>query len=99
VSSHDVDPGDLGLARAVSGDLQGGDAATNAELARRVLAGQAGPHRDIVVLNAGAALVAAGRAGDLAAGVAAAGASLDEGRAEAAMAKLVSASRSAAESD
>jgi anthranilate phosphoribosyltransferase len=99
VSSHDVDPGDLGLARAVSGDLQGGDAATNAELARRVLAGQAGPHRDIVVLNAGAALVAAGRAGDLAAGVAAAGASLDEGRAEAALAKLVSASRSAAESD
>lgn len=96
VSSSELDPRDFGLVRVAREDLQGGDAATNAELARHVLAGAMGAHRDIVVLNAGAALVAAGRVADLASGVAEAGAAIDDGRAEAALAKLVSASRSAA---
>ncbi|WP_113699579.1 anthranilate phosphoribosyltransferase [Nonomuraea lactucae] len=53
------DPADIGLPRARLADLRGGDAAHNARVAREVLAGQRGPVRDIVVLNAAAALVAA----------------------------------------
>jgi anthranilate phosphoribosyltransferase len=57
VHEHDLDPGDLGLPRASIEDLKGGDAATNAEIARRTLAGEEGPVRDIVLLNAAAGLV------------------------------------------
>jgi anthranilate phosphoribosyltransferase len=58
VHEHDFDPGDLGLPRARLDDLRGSDAATNAETARRTLAGEEGPVRDIVLLNAAAGLVA-----------------------------------------
>lgn len=51
-----VDPASLGLAPATTEDLRGGDAAHNAEVVRRLLAGDRGPVRDAVVLNAGAAL-------------------------------------------
>jgi anthranilate phosphoribosyltransferase len=54
------DPADVGLARATLDDLRGGDAAHNAEAVRSVLAGTVGPIRDAVLLNAAAALVAAG---------------------------------------
>jgi anthranilate phosphoribosyltransferase len=84
-----VDPATLGLAPAAKGDLTGGDAATNAGLARRVLAGERGAHRDIVVLNAAAGLVVAGLADDLAAGVERAAAALDGGGAAAALDRLV----------
>jgi anthranilate phosphoribosyltransferase len=97
VSTTEVEPSALGFARATMDDLRGGDAATNAKLARRVLAGEAGPHRDIVVLNAGAALLTAGQAADLAAGIAGAQDAIDDGRAAAALDRLVSASRLAAE--
>ena len=60
--------------------LAGGDALANAEISRRVFAGEASPARDIVVLNAGAGLVAAGIADDLGAGVEAAAAAIDDGR-------------------
>jgi anthranilate phosphoribosyltransferase len=96
VITRELDPEELGFARVPMADLRGGDAATNAKLARQVLAGAPGPHRDIVVLNAAAALVAAGRAADLAAGVTQAQAAIDDGRAQAAMTKLVSASQAAA---
>src|SRR3546814_714110 len=59
VSTWAVEPLDLGIPRAIREDLVGGDAHLNADLARRVLAGEHGPHRDIIGLNAGAALVAA----------------------------------------
>ncbi|CCG39887.1 anthranilate phosphoribosyltransferase [Magnetospirillum molischianum] len=62
-----VTPEQAGLARAVPDDLKGGDAAVNAAALRTVLAGEKGPYRDIVVLNAAAALVVAGRSPDLAA--------------------------------
>ena len=68
VSQTVVDPADLGLPRSKPADLRGGDAAHNAEVARAVLAGEPGPIRDTVVLNAGAALAAAAgvpRAADL----------------------------------
>jgi anthranilate phosphoribosyltransferase len=53
-----VDPAELGIARPAAGALVGGDAATNADVARRFLAGEQGPVRDAVLLNAAAALVA-----------------------------------------
>jgi anthranilate phosphoribosyltransferase len=53
-----IDAVDLGLARSAPGDLRGADAAYNGAVARRVLAGEAGPVHDAVVLNAGAAIAA-----------------------------------------
>ena len=84
-----VDAAELGLPRAGLGDLLGGDAATNAAAVRRVLEGDPGPHRDIVVLNAAAGLVVAGIAPDLAGGIELAAASIDEGRARDVLGRLV----------
>lgn len=89
VTTYRVDPTDLGIELVEPATLTGGDPATNAELARKVLAGDLGPHRDIVCLNAAAGLVAAGLAGDLAAGYAAAQSAIDEGRAAQALDRLV----------
>jgi anthranilate phosphoribosyltransferase len=80
-------------------DLVGGDPEANARLARAVLEGEEGAHRDIVVLNGAAALLAAGVVTDLAEGVAAARASLDGGRAASALDQLVKISREAAEKE
>ena len=93
--SYEIDPRDLGLEVAATTDLRGGDAATNAELARLVLTGDKGPHRDIVVLNAAAGLVVADKASDLAEGVATASEVLDSGRATTTLEALVAASRAA----
>ncbi|MDY7101346.1 MAG: anthranilate phosphoribosyltransferase [Actinomycetota bacterium] len=93
-TSWKVDPSELGLALASSKDLVGGDAAENAAHARRVLDGTAGPHRDVVVLNAAAALVVGDVVADLAAGVEAAGRSIDEGAAARALDDLVRVSQS-----
>jgi anthranilate phosphoribosyltransferase len=73
----------------------GGDPLTNAALARKVLVGDVGPQRDIVVLNAAAGLVAAGVVDDLAAGLEAARASIDGGHAAAALDRLVVVSNAA----
>jgi anthranilate phosphoribosyltransferase len=96
VRTYDVDPVRLGLKPASLGDIQGGDPATNAGLARRVLAGEPGPHRDFILLNAAAALVAAGVADDLGAGLAAAATSVDSGAAAAVLERLVAVSGEAA---
>jgi anthranilate phosphoribosyltransferase len=95
VTTWEVDPEALGIRRADREDLVGGDAQVNADLARRVLAGEQGPHRDIISLNAGAALVAAGLADDLPAGMEAARAAIDSGAAVAALARLVEVSQEA----
>ena len=55
-----ITPEDLGLTRAPIESLRGGDASTNAEILRTIFHGQPGPHRDIVVLNTAAVLIAAG---------------------------------------
>jgi len=81
IREFEVDPMPLGLAHADRSGLEGGDAAANAVRIRAVLAGEKGPARDIVVLNAGGALVVAGVVGDLAAGVAQAQEAIDSGRA------------------
>ena len=93
VKTWTVDPQDLGLARADREDLVGGDAHINSDLARRVLAGEHGPHRDIISLNAGAALMAAGLVEDLPEGITAAQQSIDSGAAVAALNKLVEVSQ------
>lgn len=90
-----VDPVELGLAPAIMDELVGGEPAENAEVVRRVLAGDHGAHRNIVVLNAGAALVVADRAADLAEGIALAEESIDSGKAAAALARMVEVSQAA----
>jgi anthranilate phosphoribosyltransferase len=74
-----LDPAAVGLARAKPGDLAGGDPAASADLTRRILSGEAGPHRDVVLLNAGAALEVAGFAANLTEAMATAARSIDEG--------------------
>jgi anthranilate phosphoribosyltransferase len=92
VREYPVDPKELGIAPAPTEALVGGDPATNADLARHVLAGDAGPHRDVVCLNAAAGLLVAGMVDDLADGLQAARAAIDDGGAAAALDRLVAVS-------
>ncbi len=92
VRTFTVEPAELGLSRALPEELEGGEPSLNAAYARRVLGGEHGPHRDIVLLNAGAALVVGDLADDLAGGMALAAASIDSGKAAAALDGLVAAS-------
>lgn len=96
IRTFEVTPEDAGLTRVSLADLKGGDGAHNADALRRLLAGEAGPYRDIVLLNAGAALVVAGRAASLAEGVRLAEEAIRSGRAAAALDKLVAISTLAA---
>ena len=96
ITSWKIDPFDLGFSPARAEDLRGGDATRNAAAARAVLAGESGPHRDIVVLNAAAALVVADLADSMADGVELAAAVLDDGRAAAALERLVTVSQAVA---
>ncbi|HXW33995.1 MAG TPA: anthranilate phosphoribosyltransferase [Acidimicrobiales bacterium] len=89
IRSYKIDALDLGLPRATVEDLRGGDPSFNAEVVRSVLAGSDGPHRDVVLLNAAAALVVAGMADDMEDGVAKGAAAIDEGRANATLDSLV----------
>ncbi|PRY50470.1 anthranilate phosphoribosyltransferase [Geodermatophilus tzadiensis] len=96
-----VDPADLGIATTGPDALRGGDPAYNAEVFRRVLAGEAGPVRDAVLLNAAAALVAFDERGGeltaaLAGGIDRAAAAVDDGRAAALLDRWVEVSRTAA---
>jgi anthranilate phosphoribosyltransferase len=79
VREYFVTPEDVGLERAPLAALVGGDAAANAALLREVFAGERGPRRDVVVLNAGAVLLVAGLAETLAAGVRLAAETIDSG--------------------
>jgi anthranilate phosphoribosyltransferase len=81
VRSGTVRPEDFGVPRASMADLSGGDRAENAEIIRRILDGEPGPKRDIVVVNAAAALVAGGKAKDFKEGVQVAAHSIDSGAA------------------
>lgn len=96
VTTFTVDPVELGFAPAIAEELVGGDAAENAEVVRRVLGGEHGAHRNIVVLNAAAGLVVAGVAADLEAGIAAAQVAIDSGAAAATLDKVIEASQAAA---
>jgi anthranilate phosphoribosyltransferase len=88
VNTFYVHPFDVGLRQASVEDLAGGTAAENAVLVERLLAGEPGPRRDIVLLNAGAALLVSGRAGSLGEGIQLAAGSLDSGAARRALEEL-----------
>jgi anthranilate phosphoribosyltransferase len=81
VHTYEVTPEEFGLQRATLEDISGGDATLNAKLIREVLAGKKSARRDVVVLNAAAALVAAGRADHLRDSVPLAAAAIDSGAA------------------
>lgn len=89
VRTFEVTPEDAGLKRAKIEDLKGGLPADNAAAVQALLDGKPGPFRDIVKLNAGAALLIAGKAKDLKAGAAMAADAIDSGKAKACLTKLV----------
>jgi anthranilate phosphoribosyltransferase len=95
VREYEIEPQDVGLGRSSSEDLRGGTPPENAVLMRAVLNGERGPRRDVVLLNAAAALIAAGRAEDWQEGIDVAGESLDSGRARQALERMVRASQPA----
>ena len=88
VREYELDPTTLDLGVVPAERVAGGEPATNAALARRVFAGEPGPYRDIVCLNAAAGLWVAGLVDDLQAGVAAARRSIDDGAAAAKLSAL-----------
>ncbi|HWK47299.1 MAG TPA: anthranilate phosphoribosyltransferase [Stellaceae bacterium] len=99
VRSFTVHPKDAGLPLARKEDLAGGDPSDNARIMRALLGGTKGPIRDVVLLNAAAALIVAGRVPDLAAGVAMGGAAIDSGAAQRALDRLIKITRARPEPD
>ncbi|MGB8858529.1 MAG: anthranilate phosphoribosyltransferase [Ilumatobacteraceae bacterium] len=97
VRSFTVDPLALGLAPAIMDELVGGTPEVNANVVRRVMGGEHGAHRNIVVLNAAAALVVAGVADSIEAGLILACEAIDSGAAAATLARFVEASQHAVE--
>ncbi len=93
VRTYDLDPAPLFGDLAAAADLRGGKPEENALILRAILAGEQGPRRDIVLLNAAAALVAAGRAPDIAAGLEIATRAIDEGAAKAKLEALIEVSQ------
>jgi len=89
VKEYDITPQDFGLAACPLSDLQGGDAAANAAIVAAILGGEAGPKRDVVVLNSAFALVASSVATDIADGIKRACQVLDNGQAKAKLDGLV----------
>jgi anthranilate phosphoribosyltransferase len=85
LATYTIGPEELGLTKATLKEIQGGDATRNAEIILGILSGEAGPRRDIVLLNGAAALVASSKAADFREGIRVAAESIDSG---AAMAKL-----------
>jgi anthranilate phosphoribosyltransferase len=86
---YEVAPEEVGLSRARFEDVAGGPPDHNAEVARRILAGEPGPARDLAALNAGAAVYVSGRVESLQDGVREAEAAIDSGAAAAALERLV----------
>jgi anthranilate phosphoribosyltransferase len=83
VRSYEIEPEEFGMARGTLADIAGGDAGENAAIIRAVLAGEKSSRRDVVLLNAAAALTAAGKAEHIAQGVPLAAKSIDSGAAAA----------------
>lgn len=89
VDTYTITPEQFGLKRARIQDIRGGDAKVNADILQRILDGEKGPKRDIVLLNASAAMVAAGRAENIAHGLELANESIDLGFARSKLDELV----------
>lgn len=97
-SEWTIDPAGLGLAPAPLEAIAGGDAAQNARAIREVVAGEAGPKRDVVVLNAAAGLIAAGRVEEMRSGMDMAEQAIDSGGAARVLDLLISASNETVDS-
>jgi len=89
LNTYEISPEDFGLSRAPVEELTGGSSKENARILRDVLSGNAGPCRDVVLLNAGASLYVAGAAESMQDGLALAARSIDSGRAVAKLDELV----------
>ncbi|MEJ5253776.1 MAG: anthranilate phosphoribosyltransferase [Acidimicrobiales bacterium] len=96
VRTFELDPRDLGLAVVDADQVRGGAPEENAAIAHRVLAGERGPYRDIVTLNAAAGLWVAGEVDDLSTGLERARDAIDSGRAAQVLARLIEVASSAA---
>lgn len=96
ITTYHLSPEEAGLSRAGLKDVLGGTPHVNAAITMSVLKGEKGPKRDIVLLNAAAALLAAGKACDFPAGVKTASESIDNGRALAKLEAFVALTRSLA---
>ena len=92
ISTRQIHPGDFGLQTVSAEALKGSDADYNARILRGVLDGEEGPQRDVVLLNAAAAIVVGGLAEDITAGLEVARASIDSGKARRALDGLIEAS-------
>ena len=92
VTTFEIKPEDVGLAKSKPEDLRGGDAEHNASAVMDVLRGKKGPFRDVALLNAAAAIVVAGKAKDLKEGVAVATKSVDSAEAEGRLDRLIAVS-------
>jgi len=99
VETFEIVAEDVGLPGARLEDLRGGEPLHNARLMRKLLAGTGGPLRDIVLLNSGAALVVAGRASTLEAGIELAARSLDTGAARRVLQELVASTNAPADAE
>jgi anthranilate phosphoribosyltransferase len=89
VNTFYIHPADFGIRKASPADLKGGDAGANAAIVTAVLEGRQGPARDVVVLNAGAALFVAGQVDGVRSGIVRAAAAVDSGAARATLDKMV----------
>ena len=89
VNTFYVHPADFGVPKAARADLMGGDAAQNAAIVRDILGGARGAPRDVVLLNAGAALFVAGRADSVREGIARAASAIDSGAVRATLDRMV----------
>jgi anthranilate phosphoribosyltransferase len=89
IAHRTLAPEDFGVRRADPAELKGDDAEANAQIARAVLDGEAGPRRDIVLVNSSAALVASGMANDFRQGMSIAAESIDSGAAKRKLTELV----------
>ena len=95
VTAREVAPEDLGLPHATLDQIRGGDVDRNRQIVENVLSGEPGPFRDVVLLNAAAALVAGDAAADFAQGLEIARESIDSGNARERLERLVSVSQAA----
>ncbi|MBI4380626.1 MAG: anthranilate phosphoribosyltransferase [candidate division NC10 bacterium] len=93
VHTYRVSPEDFGARRSRLSDLQGGNAAENAQIIRSLLGGEEGPKRDVVLMNASLAIAAGGKANDFHEGVKIAAQSIDSGAAMEKLRRLVEFSR------
>jgi anthranilate phosphoribosyltransferase len=92
VTERSTDPAELGLSPATPDDLKGGDPGVAAEIARAILGGEQGPRREVVLLNAAAALEVGGRAASMEEGLTVAARSIDSGAASATLERWVAVS-------